>query len=201
MLFLFCEPKVERTFVFIDSAYLSEIAKHLLETRYPHYDLNKFALNLTKEQNLSCSGIFYYTAPPYQSSQPSTKEKRKKAKYDKFISRLRSIANFIVREGRCQKTDDGYQQKGVDTLLTMDLMDVCARENVKKIILIACDTDFVPILNKIREDYSVEFVLYYFTDRVRRSKFSMSNHILTACDRCILITKQRFIQCLLKKRE
>ncbi len=102
---------------------------------------------------------------------------------------MSSIPNFFIRQGRCQKTDDGFQQKGVDTLLTMDLTEVAMI--VDTIVLVICDTDFVPILNKLK-DSSVEIILFYFSDFKRNSKFSMSNHLFTACSKHILLELEHF---------
>ena len=177
--------------VFIDGGYLSKISEHLGGGSYLKFDINQFANTISKSQGLWCNGVFYYTAPPFQSSPPTPNESKRKAKYDKFISKLRQIPNFVVREGRCQKIDADYKQKGVDTLLTMDLFETI-RKFTKNIILVACDTDFVPILNKIREDDTTNMILFYYSDFRRGSKFSMSNHILTACDKCVLIEMDHF---------
>ncbi len=107
---------------------------------------------------------------------------------------MKRILNFTVREGRCQKTGDGFQEKGVDTLLTMDLMNAALDRGIKRVILVSCDTDFVPIITRLREDYKTEVTLYYFSDFVRNSRFSMSNHILNACDKGVLIKKEHFEQ-------
>jgi len=97
-----------------------------------------------------------------------------------------------VREGRLQKINNIFTQKGVDTLLTMDLSQEPLRKGINKIILLACDTDFVPILKEIREHNKMQVILYYFSDRQRNSIFSMSNHILTVCDEKILLTEEFF---------
>ena len=75
-------------------------------------------------------------------------------------------------------------------LLTMDLFARCSRKDIKNIIILACDTDFVPILNKIREEYNIFVILAYYFDYKRKSTFSMSNHIFTACDKKLLIKKE-----------
>jgi len=62
---------------------------------------------------------------------------------------------------------------------------------VRTVILLACDTDFVPVLNRIREE-GINVILYYFSDFDRKSKFFMSNHILTACDKKLLLKKGDF---------
>jgi len=192
--------KNEETFVFIDSQYLSIIAKHLFG-RTPHYFINGLAYALAKEQGLWCKGVFYYTAPPYQDPVPTDDDARRRRNYDRFITNLKRIEGFTVREGRCQKIDGEFHEKGVDALMTMDLMETALKGKVKTIILIACDTDFVPVLNRIREEHGVKVILYYFTDKIRRSRFSMSNHILTACDKTVLLKKEHFEQNLMTKKE
>lgn len=179
----------EETSVFFDAQYLSLISKHFGNGKYLVYDINQFAYTIAKSQGLWCKDVYYYTAPPYQSSNPTDNEKERKSKYDKFISHLNKIPNFHVREGRCQKLENGYHQKGVDTLLVMDLAEVT--KDIKTIVLVICDTDFVPILNKMRES-GIEIILFYYSDFKRNSKFSMSNHLFTACDKHILIELDHF---------
>lgn len=67
----------------------------------------------------------------------------------------------------------------------MDLFSLPS--DIKTIILVSCDTDFVPVLNKLRTERNVKVILYYYSDFIRNSKFSLSNHITTACDECCLI--------------
>ena len=159
--------------------------------KYLSFDLNQFAITMARSQGLWCKAVYYYTAPPFQSEPPTAEEIRLKSNYDKFINKLNRIPNFHVREGRCQKVDTGYHQKGVDTLITMDLFDVTIHKNCDTLIILTCDTDFVPILNKLRSD-GKEVILFYYNDYVRKSKFSMSNHILTACDKCINLNLEFF---------
>ena len=177
--------------VFIDAGYLSLISKSLGKGMHLRFDIGKFSEHIANRENMRLSKTFYYTAPPYQSSNPGKDETKRKANYDKFVNKLRKISNFIVREGRCQKIDNIFMQKGVDTLLTMDLFEVVHKKEVETVILLACDTDFVPILNRIREE-GIKVILYYFSDFNRKSKFFMSNHILTACDKKILLRKEDF---------
>ncbi len=84
--------------------------------------------------------------------------------------------------------DKEYTQKGVDVLLSIDL--VRKAEEIKNFILVACDTDFVPAINDIRKNDKVKVILYYFRDR--NSKFSMSDHILSVCDKLVKLKKEDF---------
>ena len=72
----------------------------------------------------------------------------------------------------------------------MDLTDV-SKKDVRTIVVVICDTDFVPILKKVGES-DVEIILFYFSDFKRNSKFSMSNHLFTVCNKSILIELEHF---------
>ena len=184
---------MEKTIFFIDSGYLSFISKHFGNGKPLKYKIENFVVNVAKEIGLECQTIYFYIAPPFQSPKPSEEENKRKANYDKFIEKLKSVKpQAIIREGRLQKIDERFQQKRVDTLMTMDLLKVAQQKDVKKIIILTADTDFVPIIKEIKKSYGIEVILAYFTDKKRKSAFSLSNHLWKIADRKILIKRRHF---------
>ena len=184
---------MEQTILFIDSGYLSFISKHFGKGKPLRYKIEKFATSLCNNRGLTCKEIYFYIAQPYQSPKPTKEESNRKANYDKFIEKLKNVKpKVFIREGRCQKIGETYQQKGVDTLMTMDLLKTAQKRDIKSIIIITADTDFVPIINDIRKDYKIKVTLAYFTDRKRKSAFSLSNELWKSCDDKILIKKEYF---------
>lgn len=184
---------MEKTILFIDGGYLSFISKYFGKGKPLKYKIEKFAINIAKEVGLDCQEIYFYIAPPFQSPKPIKEENKRKASYDKFIKKLKSVEPPIkIREGRLQKIDETFQQKGVDTLMTMDLLKVPLKKDIKKIIVLTSDTDFVPIIKEIRENNEVKVLLAYFTDRKRKSAFSLSNYLWKAVDKKILIKRKHF---------
>lgn len=195
--------KLDFSHVFIDAKYLQIIghefkSKGLFEE---DYDINQFAITISRHKDYWCKSVNYYTAPPFQSTPPLNDEKKRRTNYDHFINKLRRIPNFLIYEGRCQKVDGVFHQKGVDTLLTMGLLESASEKKGETIIIVACDTDFVPVLNSIRKKHGTKVILYYFNDFVRGSKFSMSNEIMTACDEAILIIPEFFKKSVLLKKD
>jgi uncharacterized LabA/DUF88 family protein len=183
---------MKQTIVFIDAGYLSFISKFFGKGKPLKYKIEKFASNLAKSREFECKKIYFYTAPPFQSSIPTKQENKRRASYDKFINKLKNAKpQIIIREGRCQKIGDNYSQKGVDTLITIDLSRIPRKENINEIILLSSDTDFVPIIKDLKED-GIEVILAYFTDKKRKSAFSLSNHLWKACRKKILIKKEHF---------
>jgi len=192
---LYIEDSMENTYVFLDAGYLSKIVEHLYPKGYPKYDVKQFANTLAKSKGLWCQKTFFYLGESYQSpNHPSKEDIERRTNQKGFVNALLKIPNLTVRQGRCQKDDKGeYHQKGVDTWLTMDLLSLeNCKDNIKKIIVLICDTDFVPILEKLRNEKKVFIIIAYYSDFIRHSDFSMSNHLWNVADDKILIDKSFF---------
>jgi len=70
--------------------------------------------------------------------------------------------------------------------------------NIKKIVLIACDSDFVPVIKMLKEK-GIEIILFSYYERKRDTEFSRSHHLIDACSECIQLKKEDFNSCSLKK--
>ena len=181
------------TAVLIDAAYLSKISKHLGQGKYLKYNIHTLAINLAKAYDLWCQDIYYYTAPPFQGSPPTEEQAKRKSSYDKYKREIESkLPTTRVKEGRCQFVNGIYRQKGVDSLITEDLIRISQRKEYRSIIIITADTDFAGIIERIKEEYRMEIILGYYTDKIRGSPFSISNHLWKVCDKKILITPDDF---------
>ncbi|MBU0977011.1 MAG: NYN domain-containing protein, partial [Nanoarchaeota archaeon] len=104
---------------------------------------------------------------------------------------------ITFREGSCVriKLNNGkytFKQKGVDALMIMDMYE-CILEFpiINKMILIASDSDFVPIVEKMKKN-NKEVILYTYFDRKRNSKFSTSNQLLKSVSRWNQLKKGDF---------
>jgi len=194
---------MEDTLVFIDAGFLSKLSKHFGKGKYLVYNLIDFSKNISKKQNLFCKEIFYYTAPPFIPDKPSTKETKMKKNYDNFISRLSKHKNFNIREGRCQRLKLNnkfeYKQKGVDSLVVIDLMTIpIDYSKIKKIILIASDSDFVPVINNLKKR-NIKIILYTYYEKGRKARFSTSNELIKSVYKYVLLSKKDFINAPLNK--
>ena len=183
------------TIVFIDAGFLSKLSKYLGgEEGYLKFDIIQLSYLIAKKENLKLELIYYYTAPPFISNSPSTEEKKRKENYDKFVNRITKNDIIQLKEGRCQRIKENgifvYNQKGVDNLLTIDLIEVSFKfPKIKHVILIACDTDFIPAINNAYTK-GIKTILYTYFDRNRTSNFSRSNELLQNVEKYQLITKE-----------
>ncbi len=189
---------LSETIVFIDAGYLSALSKFFGNGKYLKLDILKFANYLAKREGFVCEHVFYYTAPPFQSNNPTEKEALLKAGYDSFVSKIRKQGGITIREGRVQKIGDVFSQKGVDTLITLDLYEKAMEKKHLVLILVSGDTDFVPAIGRVRKIFGTKMCLYYFTDRTRGSIFSLSNHLLKAVDKTVQLDKKDFLDNLYK---
>ena len=192
---------MEETLVFIDEGFLDKLLKLFGDGERLKFDKFNFAKRIAKKQGLFCKRLFYYTCPPFQSREQTNEEAIRKKGYDKFVNILSKNKNMTIREGRCQKiiNEEGkidYAQKGVDTLLTLDLSHV--KEDfpeIKKIILVSSDTDFCPAIKEIEKRSSIKVILYTYFDKNRKSKFSLSNELINCCSIFFKLTKEDFLSC------
>ena len=191
---------MEETLVFIDEGFLSKISKFFGEGKYLRFDKIQFSKDVARKENLFCKHIFYYTAPPFQSGKPTELEIKMKRGYDKFIKSLNKNKIITIREGRVQKifNEKGelqFKQKGVDTLMTMDLGRIKDDfPEIKKIIIISSDTDFCPIIRNIRQKDKIKVILGTYFDKKRKSEFSLSNELIDCCEKYFKLNKQDLIK-------
>jgi len=188
---------MENTLVFVDDGFFGLVKKHFQnQDKKPKKYLQTFR-NICKKENLNLSHLYVYTAPPYQSSAPNKIEMFLMSKYQNMTKMLRKKKWITLREGRCQKIinkqgEEEFSQKGIDALIILDMYDI--RENypgIKKVILIASDSDFVPVIERMKQK-GFEIILYTYFDRKRNSRLSTSNHLLKVASKWVKLQKEDF---------
>ncbi len=70
---------------------------------------------------------------------------------------------------------------------------------VKKIILIACDSDFVPVIKEINK-YEVKTILYTYYEKGRNRNLSTSNQLFQVVSKYELLTLEDFNKAKLEKK-
>lgn len=176
----------DKAAVFIDNGYLSKVLKNQFSGARINYELFS---------DSTCQGCerfrsYFYDCPPYQSPNPTQDERERKSKADKFYYNLRNYRRFEVRLGRLQKNGNPpqYSQKGVDVLLSIDLVRLAWSGKINKAVLISGDSDFVPAV-KDAKDAGVIVDLFYSTT------MGTSQELLQICDDRFQITQGIIDQC------
>lgn len=194
---------MDKVIILIDAGFLSKLTKYLGNGIYLKYDILNFSKNLAAKQNLSCEHIYYYTAPPFQSNRISPEESERFKRYEDFKNKLSKDQLISIREGRCQRLKKNgkfvFGQKGVDALAIIDMMSIpLEHKNIKNIILIANDSDFVPVVKKIKQ-LGIKVMLYTYYSKNRESSFSRSNELLKSVSEYKELKKEDFKRSPMKK--
>ena len=179
---------MEDVLIFVDDGFFGLVKKHIQKKTGKDKKYLQTFRNICKNENLNLKHLFIYTCPPYQSPKPNESETFMISRYQNMMAMLKKKKWITIREGRCQKiiNEQGkadYSQKGVDALVILDMYDF--KENyphIRKIILIASDSDFVPVIERMKQK-GIEVILYTYFNRTRKSRFSTSNHLLKVSSR------------------
>ena len=140
-----------RCVVFVDGEYLRKIfSKRNLRVDVPA--AVRSLLEAAGVPNSSLLRVYYYTSPPYQSSSPTDDEKQRYKSFQRFVHFLENQESFEVRLGRLEKRGASYNQKMVDVLMSIDLVELSAKETIDTAIVVAGDSDFVPAIQKAKNN-------------------------------------------------
>lgn len=98
---------------------------------------------------------------PYQSNPPTRHERQLYAGMDQFLYNLKRLPRFEIRLGRLRKYGGNkFEQKGVDVLFAIDLVQLSVGKHIDKAIIVSGDSDFVPAV-RIAKDNMVITELFY----------------------------------------
>jgi uncharacterized LabA/DUF88 family protein len=180
--------------VFVDNPYLLRLKNYLFKEGLK-YSIKNFIMVIAKKERLNVKKISLYDAPPFQSPFPTEDERRRKLKYDKVASYLKKDG-IEIREGRTQRIKIGnefiFKQKGVDMLLGIDMVNISKDfPNTKLVVLLSGDSDFVPVVEKLKKQ-KIRVELWTYFERKRKSPFSKSNELLRSVDNYVKIKPEDF---------
>ncbi|OGJ21553.1 hypothetical protein A3K73_09370 [Candidatus Pacearchaeota archaeon RBG_13_36_9] len=188
---------MEDTLVFVDDGFFGLVKKNFQKEGMRSKKYLQTFRNICKKESLNLKHLFIYTCPPFQGPKPTKKEDFLMSRYQSMTKMLRKKKWIALREGRCQKyfnekNEEDFCQKGVDALIIMDMYDT--KENypdINTIILIASDSDFVPVIERMKQK-GFKVILYTYFDRKRGSRFSTSNHLLKIASKWVKLNEKDF---------
>jgi uncharacterized LabA/DUF88 family protein len=173
---------MDKAAVFIDGGYLSKVLKNVF---------GEPAIDFLKLSDLMCGNCerfrtYYYNCMPYQSNPPTSDEQKRYAEMQKFLYNLSRLPRFEIRLGRLQKIDSGiFRQKGIDVLLSIDMVQIAWTNKIEKAVLLSGDSDFAPAIKRTKEA-GVLTTLYYS----RGPGVYTHDELWTACDERYEIDKK-----------
>ena len=133
------------TAIFIDGGYLEKCAD-------PGVDYAALVKRLRGDNRLLQA--YYYNGYPYDPQRLSKATPQNIAFFEnkmRFFRKLESLPKFTCRYGYTVYREGIFMQKGVDTLIVVDMLTLAARKSVDSIMLLAGDRDLMPGVKAVRE--------------------------------------------------
>lgn len=103
---------------------------------------------------------YYYDCMPFQSNPPTSDERERTSKMNKFIAKISNLPRFQIKLGKLGRMGDEFVRKRVDLLMSVDIVQLSWSKNIGTAILIAGDSDYVPAVNAAK-DAGVLVKLWY----------------------------------------
>lgn len=134
--------------IFIDGAYLQRVLAD--EFGRARIDFGRLAVNMAGETDVLRT--YYYDSLPYQSRSPSAHEQERFDSARRFYHSLDLLPRFEVRLGqmelRGQRPNGSpvFEQKRIDMMLSVDLVQHAAKGHIQQAILLAGNSDFIPAI-------------------------------------------------------
>lgn len=166
---------MDRYAVFIDGGYARKVLEQFGNVRVSYL---KFSESVAAGQERLRT--YYYDCAPYVSSPPTPSEKTRKAGFDRFAAALERQSRFQVKLGRLarRESQDGtirFEQKMVDILLAVDLVQLSVGHQIQRAVLLASDSDFVPAIQIARNAGTVVELYYHIPPRPH-------DELMSVCD-------------------
>ncbi len=179
---------MDKALVLIDAGYFSKVLESLGR---PKIDFAKFSDLLCRRANSERLRTYYYDCMPYQSHNFGEEEMNRYALKRKFVSKLNKLPRFEVKLGRLRHRENQFQQKGVDTLLSIDLTRFAWRGVIQKAILVTGDSDFPPAVREAK--FAGVIVQIYY---LQSAATAIHDELFEAADEQFEITLELLKPCL-----
>jgi uncharacterized LabA/DUF88 family protein len=155
-----------RVAIFIDGGYLDKILRR---------ELGGMQINFEEFSRVIASGIhptadilrtYYYHCLPYKSIPPTREEAERFEAMENFLDAINRLPRFVIRLGRLARRGpdkDGrffFEQKMIDVLLSIDLVQTSLKGKITHAAIVAGDSDFVPAIEMAKNE-SVSVWLFH----------------------------------------
>ena len=152
----------EKCAIFIDGGYINKVLKNYFNTQKIDY-LKLCEAICSKEKLSRLRTYFYYCMPLIRKN--NQEDIIRHSNVERFLLNLKRLPRFEVKLGRLQLIGNQFKQKMIDVLMSLDIATMSYENQVKHVILIAGDADFVPAIKKAK-DYGIIVHLYYHSSSV-----------------------------------
>ena len=148
-------------YLFVDGGYLQMVWR---ERMVPFIGEQ---LQISYPRLLLCAGMYVRKALYYdclddiaRDGEPEEEYRRRVERQEKVFNEIRSLDRYHVQLGTLRGTQRRRRQKGVDVLLTVDMLTNAFRQNFTNAVLLAGDLDFKPVVQSLVQSGTDVLVLW-----------------------------------------
>lgn len=146
--------------IFIDGGYLDKVLQYELGNMKLDYAAFSGAIASTIHTDTDILRTYYYHCLPIKGSPPTPTENDRFAAMENFLDALGRLPRFQVCLGKLVRRNVGegakpvyeYEQKQIDTLLSINLVHACLKGKITHVALVAGDSDFIPAIEVARQE-------------------------------------------------
>lgn len=148
--------------VFLDGAYIDKV----VQSNHDRAPIDYYKLAQTMAGDNELLRAYYYNCLPYQHEPPSAEERERFSGRYRFYEALEHLPRFQVNLGKLTllgQNADGrniVQQKRVDIMLAIDMINLAIKGRVSSISVFTGDSDFIPAFEKVKAE-GVRTVLWH----------------------------------------
>ena len=196
---------LSRVMVFIDGNYLEKVIDDKKWTDKGsvgliYQNIPNFLVNQTRRGSITpqLERAYYYNALPNPKDLDNIKDEQDKAnikkKMEEIIQKneprfdaIRLLDMFDVRLGRLVYSKNGEsRQKGVDSLIAIDMLSKAFKKDYDEAVLVAGDSDFVEVVKAVK-DAGVKVAGAFF-------KENTSKELIQSLDKQIVLDGYDFVK-------
>ncbi|TET70320.1 MAG: NYN domain-containing protein [Candidatus Aminicenantes bacterium] len=176
-------PPNERVAIFIDGSNLYHGLKNNIGNA--NIDFEIFCQHLVGSRHLT--RVYYYNAPKIAQENPKGYKQQQS-----FFNRIKQVPFLELKLGRLVIRNNIPIEKGVDVLMTVDMIRYARNNAYDTAILVSGDGDFAPVLEFLK-DFGKHIENAYFS---KGRSINLSNH----ADRFINLDKLLWKKIFLKSK-
>jgi len=178
--------------ILIDNGYFKQAINQISNIEHKKIDYNKLTKKIASTLKKEIYRIYFYDCAPKEEDE-NDKSREMSRNFKRFLKALEHIEKFEIRLGKLVKRDNKYVQKGVDILLTIDLLRLGFKIRNVDVAIITGDADFVPAI-KVIKDEGIKVYLFHSED-----KGQYADELYGVCDVRYPLNKEFLSDCFMNE--
>lgn len=175
---------MEKAVILIDGGYFNRILKNYFNN--VQIDYLKLSEEIVNTLGVERLRTYVYQCLPI-IRRGNKEDERRHDNMQQFLTKLKRLPRFEIKLGKLQMIGGKFKQKMVDVLMSIDIIKKSIGGEIRHIILIAGDADFVPAIKTAKDN---DIIIHLFCHPL-----SVHNELLDEIDELHPISQEFINKC------